>query len=119
MTADSGVEILEFGEDGEWLAAEGHIDLGAFRAAALDYMRDTWGHSDVEDWGDTQPKHTWYRDVDFDDCLRDVVRWYPNARAVERYGLAEKLLDSWREEGWVYPCDGDRAGAEPWTEWRA
>ncbi len=117
MTA---VEILEFGEDGEWLAAEGHHDLQVFLAATDEYVRNNWGASEplTSTWG-TEPKHTYYRPVELNDCREDVDRHYKDRLPVERLGLAHRLFSSRQDEGWVYPCPADHAHAEPWTEIRA
>jgi hypothetical protein len=122
MTTETGttIEILEFGEDGEWFAAKGHHDLQAFLDAADEYVRNSLGYSEslMASWG-TEPKHTYYRPVEFDDCRQDVNRDYRDRLPVERLGLAQRLFSSRQGEGWVYPCPVDHVHAEPWTELRA
>jgi hypothetical protein len=119
MPETTTIEILDFGEDGDWYAAEGHHDLTAFMTAVGEYLRELFGDyaDDVSTWSD-EAKHTWYRPVLLEDCRKDVDAWHPGRRAVERLGLAEQLYESRVAEGWVYPCDSDYPGAEAWTEIR-
>ncbi len=119
-TTSPTLQVVELGEDGEWLAAEGHVDPTQFIAAADEYVRQTWGYADDDEmpskWG--PPEHTYYRPVTFEDCRRDVVIFCPGLSIPERHGRADLLLEKRQAEGWKYPCAPDHAGAEPWTEVR-
>lgn len=126
MTAEpvaigKAIDILDFGEDGEWLAAEGHHDLTAFLAAADAHTRELFGDHEESLPSKTwqPPKVTYYRPVCLEDCRKDIDHWHPGRPAVDRLGMALQLFDSRNEEGWVYPCDGDHPDADPWTEVRA
>ena len=63
------IDVLPFGEEGEYLVAMGHHDLDAFRVAALKAADDfDMGHNE-----DSLPdgKHRWMRPILRSDCDSD------------------------------------------------
>ncbi len=122
MTTPATISIVEYGEDVTWLAARGHHDQAAFLAAADEYARATWGAGGGElpsEWAESKGvEHVYYRAVTREDCRKDAARSYPDRVATAQYRIAEAMFEDRQEEGWVYPCSADHAGAEPWTEVR-
>jgi hypothetical protein len=109
------VDLLEFGEDGDWLCCQGHVDLFAFLASAHRHLRVSWGPSEIDGFFDewTVPRHAYYRPVTREDVLRDLARYVPADDLDEE---VERAL-TWRtEEGWMHRCQPEDPGAEPWTE---
>lgn len=109
------LDLLEFGEDGDWLCMPGHVDLFDFLASAHQHIRTSWGPSEIDGFFDewTVPRHAYYRPVTREDVLRDLVRYVPADDLDEE---VERAL-RWRtEEGWMHRCQPTDEGAEPWTE---
>ena len=88
-------DLLTFGEEGEWLVAQGHVDLDRFRTVATEYLRDLDYDMD-DDW--LEPRHRWMRPARAADFPDDPDGW-ERAQA----------------EDWQMWVDSPEDGAEPIT----
>lgn len=101
-------DVHYWGEEGQWLAAEGHHDLDTFAAAAAQRWRDDTGDAtSLTDGND--PRHEWYRPI--------TRAWFEeNLRRPEHDDhAARQWFHGLADEGCLEPCGPDDEGAEPWT----
>lgn len=120
MTEPVPIDVEEWGEDGEWLLAPGHVDPEAFLAAADLYVIETWytpgkpprPEALPSAWG-PEPRHVHYRPIERPDVDEEAKRCELTAEETER------LFTFRDEEGWRHSCEPDHPKAEPWTEIRA
>lgn len=75
------IDVLSFGEDGEYLLAEGHHDLAAFMDAAKREAKSLYMDLDEDDF--PAPRHRWMRpwlrsdsDTDEDFDWRQSEDWH-------------------------------------------
>jgi hypothetical protein len=67
-------DLLSFGEEGEWLVAEGHVDLNAFERAAIDFLNGLGYDLHLED-GLPRVRHAWMRPARESDFPDDPNGW--------------------------------------------
>lgn len=122
---ETKIAVCEWGEDGDWLMAKGHVDLDEFVKAADAYVLGTWypvlagwpskpaSAEELPSGWDVEAGHTWYRPIEWADLEEEAKRygWTPEQRGRV---LADRL-----EEEWKHRCTADDPRAEPWTEIRA
>lgn len=102
-TAD---DLVWWGEEGEWIGAEGHVDLASFTVAA-----DALSRRDVDEKmpdyelpsADNEAYHTYFRPMTWD----FFVKHY---RCEDR-----RTYDMFTAEGAMEPCREGDEGAQAWT----
>jgi hypothetical protein len=103
-TTEQSFEINYWGEGGEWLAAEGHVDLAAFTAAAdARYKEDADLHDDELPSVSAEAAHLWFRPM--------TREWFDANLKDESDDVFRGLLN----EGALEPCEADDEGAQAWT----
>lgn len=114
MPAASAVDpdaLDYFGEDGQWLAAQGHLDLAAFTTAADARARaddPTLGHDELPSaYGEAY--HTWFRTMTREWFDRNSG-WRECDEATKARRFAEAIA-----EGALEPCSAEATNAEAWT----
>jgi hypothetical protein len=108
MTTEQSFELDYWGEDGQWIAAEGHVDLAAFTAAA-----DVRVKTDVGDLDDDElpsrcgeAAHQWFRPI--------TREWF-DANSRCSMTVADEVFRGLVDEGALEPCQPDDEGAQAWT----
>jgi hypothetical protein len=107
-TTEQSFEIYYWGKDGQWLAAEGHVDLAAFTAAADAQVKTDVGDlaDDELPSGHDEAAHLWFRPI--------TREWFD---ANTHYGedVADEAFRVLVDEGALEPCQPDDEGTQAWT----
>lgn len=107
-TTEQSFEINYWGEDGQWIAAEGHVDLAAFTAAAdARYKED----ADLDEDDElpsvfAEAAHQWFRPM--------TREWF-DANTHHGEGMADEAFRCLLNDGALEPCEADDEGAGAWT----
>lgn len=115
-TKINGIEW--WGDSGEWIAAPGHLDLAEFTAAADARAKHDAGIPDDElPSVDYKAEHHWYRPLTREWFDKNYPRSpHMSTDSPQRVELAQQQrYEDYRDEGMQEPCEGDDAGAQPWT----
>ena len=101
-------DVMWAGEEGEWIAAEGHVDIDSFTAAADALTRRDIAEDMPEDElpsAGFTAQHIWQRPMTW--------QWFLDHYPAD-FATTENY-DRMCEEGPYEPCGPDDEGAEAWT----
>lgn len=90
-------DLLWFGEDSQWLACPGHVDIAQFTKCAISLAKEL--DYEVDDGLGEEPRHVWMRPAVRSDFTSD-----------EEFAQAE--AEDWHQWGGV---TAETPGAVPWT----
>jgi hypothetical protein len=102
-------DLLWFGEEGEHIGCQGHVDLTAFTAAADELSRRDVGLDDDDELpsADGQAAHLWLRPIE-----RGDVKRYSDHESDEDF---DRRVFAYIDEGHMVRCEADHPRSSAWT----
>jgi hypothetical protein len=103
---EQSFELDYWGEDEQWIAAEGHVPLVAFTRAA-DALAKEDGNLDDDELPSVLggAVHQWFRPM--------TREWFDANSGYDK--RADEMFDILLDEGALEPCKADDEGAQAWT----